>query len=185
MKKRYVIPLVFLALLLLAGGAGILYLDSIAKAALEYGGEAMMGVPTTVDDLSLRPVAGSVRVDGLTVGNPDGFETPHFMAINTSAGTFSLGNLFAEAVEVPLITIEGVDVYLEKNQRGANYEVILENMKRAEEQGPDEREEKGKEFLIREIVIRDIIARADVTLAGEKLTRVDVEIEEIRLENVG
>ncbi|MFI5403126.1 MAG: hypothetical protein ACHQ1G_09330, partial [Planctomycetota bacterium] len=46
-------------------------------------------------------------------------------------------------------------------------------------------EEGGKKFLANRIVIRDISVRADLAIAGEKLSSVDLQIDEILLENVG
>lgn len=184
LKKRYKVLLGILAVLVVVLGAAILWIDQIARAAVESAGESAMGVRTSLEKMSLRPLAGKGSMDGLVIGNPEGFETPHFMALGHGAVALELGSLFEDTVVVPSLRLEGLDVNLEKGDRGANYEVILANLKKGEEPPPEEAAE-GKKFVIREVVMRDIRVQTDVTLAGKKLSTVELEIEEIRLENVG
>lgn len=185
MKKRYWVPLLLLLALALCFVDVAFYLDDIAKSTLEYSGEAVAGVPTTVSGVALSVVRGTLHIDGLTIGNPDGFDTPYFVALRSSSCEFSLGNLFADHVVVPRLTIEGVDLYLENSERGENYRVILDHMKTAEHRGSERTEQAGKRFVIRELLIRGIVAHTDVSVAGKKLTEVELKIDEIRLRDVG
>lgn len=185
MKKRYLIPLVLLLVVAVAFVAAGFWLDDITAAAMEYAGKTTMGVTTTVHDAALHPIAGSLTVQGLTVGNPERFHTPHFLAIGSVACAFSLGNLLEDDVVLPQLAIEGVDINLEQNERGANYQVILDHMKKSEQEPPPAEQASDKKFVIREVVLKEIVAHTDVALAGQKLTKVDVKIPEIRLQDVG
>lgn len=185
MKKRYLFPVVLLLVVVVAFVAAGFWLDDITAAAMEYAGETTMGVTTTVRDAALHPIAGSLAVEGLTVGNPEGFHTPHFLAIGSVSCAFSLGNLLEDNVVLPQLAIEGLDINLEQNERGANYQVILDHMKKSEQEPPPAEQASDKKFVIREVVVKDIVAHTDVALAGEKLTNVDVKIPEIRLQDVG
>lgn len=188
MKKRYVIAGSVLGCLVLAGVGVSWYLNDIAAFGIESGGEAAMGVTTTVDSVSLRPFAGSLTVQGLVVANPAGFETAHFVSIESVTCGFSLGALFAETVEIPVLTIRGLDLFLEQKPSGSNYDAILANMKAGEKpagKAGAEEAPSGSKLIIRKLEIQNIVAHSDVAVAGEKLSRVDVQIDEILLTDVG
>lgn len=163
--------------------AAILMLDHIARKAVEIGGEAAMGVPTTLDKLSLKPLKGEGDLEGLKIGNPEGFETPHFMRLSDGSAALDTGSLFKSTVVMNSIELSGLDIHLEKREEGANYEVILKNMESAEESAPEEK--GGKQFLVERIVVRDVTVHADVIVLGKKADRVVLRIERIELENVG
>lgn len=181
MKKVLIgIPLVLILLLV----AGYLFLDHIAKAAIEFGGEQAMGVPTSLENITLRPVLGKGSIEGLKIANPRGFETPFFMSLSKGDAALDVGSLSKDTVVMKTIELDGLKAHLEKTKEGSNYEVILANMKKGEEEGA-KGEEPGKKFLVERIVVRNIDVRADVAIAGEKLSSVDLRIDEIVLENVG
>ena len=182
MKKKILVglPLVLVLLLVVA----YVFLDHIAKAAIEIGGERAMGVRTSVESITLNPILGRSRTEGLKISNPKGFETPFFMSLSKGEAALDMGSLLEDTIVVRTIELDGLKAHLEKTKEGSNYEVILANMKKGEEEGAAGRE-PGKKFLVERIVIRDIDVRADLAIAGQKLESVDLHIDEIDLENVG
>jgi hypothetical protein len=72
MKKLAKIGLGILAVLVLLLVVAWLSLDYIAKAGIEAGGTYAMGVKTTVDSVNLGLISGQAKVNGLTIGNPEG-----------------------------------------------------------------------------------------------------------------
>lgn len=181
-KKKILIGLPLLLILLLV--VGFLFLDRIAKKAVEVGGEQAMGVPTALDGISLKPFRGEGSLEGLQIANPKGFETPFFMRLSKADAALDVGSVLTDTVVMKSIELDGLKAHLEKSKEGANYEVILANMKKGEEEGAGG-EEPGKKFLVQRIVVRNIDVRADVAVVGQKLSSVDLHIDEIHLENVG
>ena len=178
---RRIVRVAGIALLLLgiAVLVSLIWIDGIGRAAVESGGEQAMGVTTTLDDLDLSLFGGTCGLKGLTVGNPKGFPAPHFLALEKGEIAVTLGSLLGDTVEVPRIVLEGIDLNLEKTRDGANYEVILAHMQRGETT-----EETGRRFVVGEAVLRSIRVHVDVAVGGRKLSRVDLEIPEIRVENL-
>jgi uncharacterized protein involved in outer membrane biogenesis len=191
LKWKIVGGSLLLVVLLIVGA--FVFLDDIAKRVVEVGGASAMGVPVSLEKISLRPLRGEGDLAGLKVSNPEGFETPHFMKLAEGHSAVDTGSVFSDTIVVKSIRLEGLEVYLEAKDEGSNYEVILENMKKSEEAAPPPgeggKEEgeagPGKKFRADEIVVRDINVHADVAVRGKKLSRVDLRIPEIRLENVG
>lgn len=177
-KKKVLFVVILLPIVLLVGAW--VFLDHLAKKAVEIGGEQAMGVPTAVKSVSLKPIRGKGSIEGLEVSNPQGFESPFFMHLDSGAAAMDVGSVFKDTVVMNSIALDGLELYLEKTDAGSNYKVILENMKKGEEKAP---EEGGKKFLVQEIVVRNIQVHADVVLVAKRTVK--LTIEEIRLENVG
>jgi len=178
-KKKTLLIVVLVPLLLIA--CAFLFIDQLAKKAVEIGGEQAMGVPTAVDGVSLSPFRGEGSIKGLQISNPGGFESPYFMHLSKAGAAMDVGSVLKDTVVMKSIELDGLKVHLEKTKAGSNYEVILGNMKKGEEKGPGE--EPGKKFLVRDVVVKNISVDADVVLVVKKT--VHLNIDEIHLENVG
>jgi AsmA family len=182
-KKILLIVLLIPVVLVVVAWA---FLDHFAKKAVEVGGEQAMGVPTALDGISLRPFVGYGSIEGLEISNPKGFETPYFMRLTEGKASMDISSVLTDTVVVKSIELDGLKAHLEKSKAGSNYEVILANMKKGEEEeGASGEEEPGKKFLVERITVTNIDVRADLAVVGEKLSSVDFRIDEIVLENVG
>ena len=185
MKKliRVVCGLV-VVLLVLAVGA-VVYIDSIAKTAIERGATYALGVDTTLGSADVKLLSGAFAMGDLTIANPKGFESPFFTHLGRGDVEVALATLRQETVELPTLTLTDLEMYLEKKEGKANYEVILENLKRFESQEKAQDDGGGKKYIIDEVVIKNIMVHVQLLPLGGNLTKLDVPIDEIRLENVG
>ncbi|GJQ28262.1 MAG: hypothetical protein HBSAPP03_01460 [Phycisphaerae bacterium] len=166
----------------------VIFIDSVAKAAIEKGGTYAMGVPTTLQSADVGVMSGTFAMKGLNVANPAGFSGPHFFALASGGVAANLGSVTKDVVEIPRLTLDGIKVNLERGSKGSNYQVILDNLKRFESQDPKAKpaEDKGgKKFIVREIVITNVEVRVDMLGLGGGATAVTVPIHEIKLNNVG
>ena len=148
-------------LLLIAGVVGYLWLDTIAKTGIEKGGSYALGVPTRLDDVSLSPFSGKLRLEGLNVANPEGFSSPHAM----HSGTFDLeivpGSLLEDTIQVRKFELDGLDLHIERKGSGSNLSKIIENLERLQgEQKPDEpdKPDEGKKIKVDRLTIRNVVA---------------------------
>ncbi|MHC4108001.1 MAG: hypothetical protein ACYSTY_07940 [Planctomycetota bacterium] len=190
--KRQILRIagVLLVLLIAAVVTVVLYLDAIAKGAIEAGATYALGVQTTLQDADVRLLLGRLSIAGLDVENPEGFERDHFLRLDQGRVAVQLGSLRQETVDLPHLRLNGVDLNLERRNDKANYNVILGNLKKVEsarEEPADKPAEKkpGKKFVIEEVTVTDIHVGVDLLPFGGELTRLDVPIDEIRLQNVG
>lgn len=189
MKKVVLkLGLVVVLILVVAIAAGAFYIDSIARQGIEGGSTYALGVPTSLDKADVGLLSGEFSMSGLNVSNPEGFTSPHFLALSEGSVSVSLGSLRQEVVELPTLTLSGISMNLERAGDKSNYKVILENLKRFESGGgpPDKKpEEGGKKFVIRNLEIRDVNVHVNLIPAGGELTKVDVPIDLIQLKDVG
>lgn len=187
MKILLKLVVVIVVLVLIAVGGLFFYVDAIAKTAIERGGSTALGVPTTVSSTDVGILDGKFSLSGLRVANPPGYDAPDFLRMGGGDVSVSFGSLREDTVRLPTLNLNNLDLSLERTGEGANYDVILANLKRFEsaDEKPATATDGGKKFIINEIVIRNINVAVDVLPIGGDLTRVNVPIEEIRLQDVG
>lgn len=188
MKNLGIGILVLLIMLVVLTVALFLYVDTIAKSAIERGSTYALGVETTLDKADVGILSGEFSMSGLEVSNPEGFDREHFLRLGEGFVSVSLGSLREDLIELPVLTLDDIHLVLEKKGGKSNYKVIADNLKKFESpdtSGEAAGEKAGKQFVIREVVITNINVEADVTGIGGKLNTVKVPIKEIRLENVG
>ena len=186
---KWIIRLVLLVIVVTVGVAvgGYFYIDAIAQQAVERGGSYAMGVPTTVQSVRVKPMAGEVALKELRVDNPQGFERQHFFTLGSGEAAVKLSSLMGEQVTIPRIHLDGVMINLEKNKDGtANYQKIMENLQKVSG-SPDEQPEQqkaGKRYVIKDLRITDIKVRTDIPLVSVAMKQ-PIEIADIHLQDVG
>lgn len=186
MKKLRKVIVAVLVVILVAALMVMLTVDQLVKTGVEKGATYAMGVKTTLGSADLSVFGGGIALDRLRVTNPEGFESDHFFAMDHARVTVALGSLTKDTVEVPLIAFTGIEINLEKRDGKANYKVILDNLGRFEsgEAAPAD-EEGGKRLMIRKLLIEDVQVSVDLMPIGGSLTRQNVTIPKIEMENVG
>lgn len=182
MKRVWKVLLVLAAVVVVAVLIAFWQIDSIGKSAVESAGQGALGVTTTVDSMSIGVFGGEVSWSGLFLGNPAGFETPHFLTMRNGHVAVTLGTLMDDRVVLPKIHLAGIDINLEKSKQGANYETILDHASKGEKEEEPASDEPGKVFTVEEVLIEDITVHAEVRLLTKR--NVTVNIPELRLLNV-
>jgi len=188
------IVVLLVVLVIIAVAVVLFYIDSIAKTAVEKGGTLALGVPTRVDSIDVSIFSGECDMSNLRVTNPSGFEAAHFMRLAHGEVQVEPKSLRSEEVVVPKILLDGVQVAIEKNKSGANYEVILNNLKNLSrkpaedepaEPAPAPEEDAKKGYVIRNLTIKNVTV--DVSVSG-LLNPIKTQVKlpkDIVLENVG
>lgn len=195
MKILFRIAFVLLALAVIAGVLVALGLDSIAKTAVEKGGTFATGVDTKLESADLSIFGGSLKLSGLTIDNPEGYQDDHFFSLRHAGLQVNPDSVEGDTVEIPEIVVEGLHLTLERTKDGTNYGEILDNLKRFESadsgSAPEEEaqpepapEGQEKKFVVRDIRISDVQANVIFDALGEQ-KNVTVKVPDFTLENVG
>ena len=93
--------------LLIAGAAVLLLLvllmlslGQIIKAGVNTMGSKLAGVPVHLDGTIVNPLTGMVRIKGLVIGNPAGFNTPSAMELNDFKLKIKISSLFSKTIVI-------------------------------------------------------------------------------------
>lgn len=186
--KRLIGVIVVLVVLLAVGVVvGAVYIDSIAKAAVERGGTYALGVPTTLNSADVGLLQGGFDMKGLEVDNPPGYKSASFLTLGEGGLKVALGTLRKDVVEVPRLALSDIQINLEKSEGTANYQVILDNLKKLESTDPAQqpKEASGKKFVINEVEINNVRVHVDLLPIGGALTQADITLDKVVLKDVG
>ncbi|MFG0293645.1 MAG: hypothetical protein ACF8MJ_10920 [Phycisphaerales bacterium JB050] len=168
-----------------------LMIDSIAKNGIEKGSTYALGVPTTLNSADVKVLSGEFAMNGLTVSNPEGFTTPHFLALGDGGVTVNLSSLRGDVVTLPTLTLDNISVYLQRADGNTNYGKIMENLKRFESgdtPADQPKAEGGKGFIIDRVLITNVTVNIDLApIPGGigELTKMEVVVPEIELTDLG
>jgi len=161
--------------------------DRLAKTTIEGGGTYVLGVETTVDKADVQLMKKAFTMEGFKIASPDGFDSDFF---KMDRGGVTLDNVNGSVVEMGTLELKGIDVNLLKNDKGSNYGMILENLKKFEsdeETGttPPSGEDEGLKFVIKTVDLENVKVHMELTPIGGDLTALDVDLDKIELRDLG
>ncbi len=192
MKKILIalVLIVVLGIVLLIGliALGVSKIDDIFKYGIEQGGTYATGVETTVDTVEVGLFDGTFGMSGFQLANPDGFTTPHFLALGGTSVQIDTEDMSTQNLTLSTLTLSDIDLYLDQGGEPSNYGFVLDSLKRFEsgDAPKPESETGGYTFVIESLLIENV----DVHLAnmpGVSLVAGDVAVNvpQIELQNVG
>jgi len=188
-KARTILLITFLVVdaVIVAGVVGWIMIDRVAASGVRSGTSYALGVDTELRKADVRVFGGRFALSGLRVGNPEGFDAPHFLALEDGRVDADLRTLLDDVVELPELRLEGLDVHLQRRGATSNYQVILDNLERLEgaPAGEPEPAPEGKGYIVRVVELRDITVHADLLPEGGEMTRASVRVPAITLRDVG
>lgn len=189
MRKLIRSAVVLVLAIVAAGIAFWYYVDVIAKTGIEKGATYALGVPTTVHKADVGLWGGTLLIENLTVGNPEGFKTPHLLAVKRSDLGVVTNTLFGDTIEVNRFELDGLDLHIEQKPGTSNVSTVLDHIKAkaGDPSEPGEAEEEGaggKKVKVDRIVVRNVTAHVQVLPIGGDATTLNIEVPEIILEDV-
>ncbi len=181
MKKMKVIKRVLIVapvVLIIVLVVVYVFLNSIVRSAAREILPKVTGTPCEIENVSINLFAGNATVEGLIIGNPEGFHTDSAFDIPNITATFSLKSLFTDTVLIQEMVIENPLVTYELGIRGSN----LGQIKRHAEQRSED-SEPGKRVEIDRFIMTG--GRARVASKDLGLLQATVPLPDIEVLNIG
>ncbi|HSR66777.1 MAG TPA: AsmA-like C-terminal region-containing protein [Acidobacteriota bacterium] len=128
-------------LLIVAVGGGLYVRSWIGSDAGEQIVAALqerLQVPVSAESVEVELgkillMTPSVTLRGLTIGNPEGFTSPHLLHADQVSAQLRLGPLASKRLEIPDFSIFSPDVNLERNPQGrSNLQMVMERASQRE-----------------------------------------------------
>ena len=178
------IVLVVLVLLLLW------QLDRVAATATRTVGSAITGTKVDVESISIRPLAGSVKIKGFTVGNVEGFHNPTAIKVGNLHVALNTSSVLTDKIVVDHLEISDVAIDMEYGiSKGSNLDALLKNVekntgadKKKAQAAKEEKPAAQKQVVIRKLILKN----SKVTVSSGMLkTTMSIPLVPISMENVG
>ncbi|MBI1851553.1 MAG: hypothetical protein HYR85_14525 [Planctomycetes bacterium] len=149
----------------------------LAKSA-SAAGTASLGVPVSVSRVGINPFAGRLSLNGLTVGNPPGFEPRDLLRVDSFSVEASLSSALGSGpIEIPELTIDGLTVGLEVRGTSTNVGTLADLLaaKRGTSSSKSEREILLRKVRIEGIVLKPLRQIPGLSEAGIPLPPIHLE----------
>lgn len=169
----------------------VLSLGQIIKTAVNTAGPELAGVPVHLSSAVVNPFTGMVRIKGLVIGNPEGFNTPSAMELNDFKLNIKMSSLFSKAIVIQEILIDAPQITYEKSLKSSNLSALQANLVPKDtaapqpEAAPAPETKKGaaKKVIIDDFQLKGAKVNVTITaLGGKKLT---LPLPPIHMQNIG
>ena len=171
--------IVLLAMVGLLAAGGYLYFQYTLRGSIERGISERLGTDSRVGFARINLFPTGVHLTSVSIRNPGGFHDKYFLKARDLDLEIAKYERKSRLIRSPLMTIDDMDVWIERQGRRSNSKVIQSNFRRYDRKHGVTRDNKTK-YIIRELRIRDLTAHLR---AGSDSTT--SEIPEIVLRNVG
>lgn len=178
MKKLIVrLFVLVVVLLILAVVAAKFYLDGAVKRAVETIGPRVTKVDVKLESVKLSLLSGSCKLQGLVVGNPEGFKTPSAINIGSASLALRPGSLLSDKIVIKSIVLEAPQITYEQGLNGNNLSQIRANLAgppapnlpepaKAGKPAEAEAAKAGRKLEVDEVVITGAKLNVSVTALG-------------------
>ncbi|VGO21056.1 DUF748 domain-containing protein [Pontiella sulfatireligans] len=152
----------------------LFWLGPAVKKTVETVGPKAIGAPLTIEKLTINPLGGIVVLEGLFVGNPEGFTAKSAVELKKFKVAVSLLSLRTDTIVIKEIVIDGPEFTYERKKKTDNISAIQKNIeafagkegsgggeKPSSEKKPTEKK-PAKKVVIEKLVLRNGIVKAKI-----------------------
>lgn len=170
-----------------------LFLGPIVKQGAESLGPRFLGVPVQVEHVKIRPWSGKAEIEGVLVGNPEGYDTPSAFELGSLVAEVDLVSLMSDVLVIRRLYITAPKVTYEVRGRRSNIDTLIAHLqpKKApevaeespEEAGPVEEKAPAKKIILEHFVFEEgRLSFNSVFTGGKSIT---TRLPRIELHDVG
>lgn len=106
----------------------VFWLGPFSQKAVEKWGPQVLGVEVKLQEVSIRPFSGTVRIEGLYVGNPKGYANPSLMEVGDLRANLQLSSLWSDTIVIEELLIDRPLITYEKKSGTDNFKSLLANV---------------------------------------------------------
>jgi len=183
--KRVAIVVVVLVIAVVL--AVSLFLDHIVKKGVETVGPELTKVSVKLEGVNLSMFSGSGTINGLEVGNPEGYKSPIAIKLGSASLAVAPGSLLSDKIVIKHIRVKSPEITIEGSPKNNNLTKILENVQASAggsdaKSGSSEPAEEGasKKLQVDEFLLTD--AKVNYIVAGQTFA---LKIPDIKLTDLG
>lgn len=166
-----------IAVCVAAVGYVLLNSGQVVKTAIEDYGPQYLGAQVSVAQVDLSLAQGRGQINGLKIGNPQGFTGADAIAMDSIAVDIDTAETTADLVVIKSIVIDGAQITALAKGQQTNFQQLATNLDRA--LGP------GSSPTPRFKVERLAFTNAQAALSSDILGASSLEIPDINLQRIG
>ena len=187
MKAKHIIAGVSIVVILALGFVVYKAVNSLDKVILyavnEYGPE-IIGADVRLSDVQLDLSEGIASLNGLFVGNPEGFKTDYAMKLDQVKVSLDIDSLTSDTIVIKEVLIDGPAITYEMASGGSNIDTLSKNVSQYTGEASQEEETAGgTKLIIEDLYINNgDISVSHSILKGKTLSTV---LPNVHLKDIG
>ncbi len=134
LKMIFGIIILLVALVLIAAVTLPLTINPIVKAAASTIGPKVLGVPVSVGNIALSPLAGRLTISELSVGNPQGYSDKPAFAVEKVDVELDIFSLTSDTILVKKIQVDAPAISYEIKEGASNFDTIQANARKSSDE---------------------------------------------------
>ena len=168
------IVVVVLILLIIGVVIVALNLNTLVKKSIEAYGPQITKVSIKLDEVHVDLLTGSAKVNGLVVGNPEGYTAPQSISVGEASVGLNPFSVLSDKIVIRSIHVKSPDVTFEGGLNGNNLSKILDNANgSAKAGGPVATNSAGKPVPAKTFEVDEVLisgAKVHVITYGKWMT---------------
>jgi uncharacterized protein involved in outer membrane biogenesis len=169
-----------------------LFLDRGIKRAVELVGPRLTQVDVRLDRVDLSLISGRVELEGLFIGNPEGYKSESAIEIGSLVLATRPSSLFSDKLVIrtldlkaPVITFEGglQDNNLRKILENVNDQIEDESSSKRTDRKKTESDKPSRKLQVDELSVAGGKVQVRMKVLGNRASTID--LPEIRMTNLG
>ena len=109
----------------------LIFIDPIAKNALEKGAPMVLGTNVSVQRIHIEPFNGRVEIKNLIIDNPEGsYSSEYAIKLGDIIADVDLATVTKHKIHIEEMFLKDVNVVYETNVINSNLQEILDNVKK-------------------------------------------------------
>jgi len=159
-------------------------LDRIVQTSIENGASSALGVEAHIDRLKLDLFDGHLQIDGMTIDNPKGFNSPFLVKANQFDLKIKPSTLMSSMIELQKFELKNIEINIEQNFINNNVVAIKNNLAQTEVDRKDRGDRGEKKLKADHVSIRSISANVYLAPLGGVVKPQVFQISGIELNNL-
>ena len=164
----------------------ILKLGPIIKIAVNTYGPKITKTEVRLNDVDVAILSGKAALKDFTLGNPNGFKSPHAINVHSISVDVDKRSLTEDVIVIDKIEVIQPEITYEKTTGTDNFRAIINNI--SQSSGKNLTSEKqsaqdAKKILIKNFIVREGKVNLVITLLKD--IKISAPLPDIHLKNVG
>lgn len=170
--------IVVLLVLIVAGVIAVdLLADGAVRNAVERAGTKALKVDLQTGRAKLSILGGSLHLEDVVVGNPEGYQTDRLMTVKDGDIEVNARSLLGDEIHIKEIQLRGVDVLIEQKGLGSNLHEVLKTL--------SEEVQSEKQLYVDRLEITDITVEVKLMAVPGQVDKVPLKLSPIVMTNLG
>lgn len=145
MKKAVKILVGILVVIAIVLVVAELSLDRVILKGFNTAAPSALGVPATLQDASLSLFKGEAALEGLHIGNPEGFKTDGLFDLASVSVKLDNASLLTDTIIIREIAIDGMVLTYEKGLLNSNLGALIDQLSAGKDEDAEDEKEEAEE----------------------------------------